>query len=34
MPPESVAQVDAVLRINEDVLRYLIVRSEEVGGAE
>lgn len=29
MPPQATAEVDRLLRINEDVIRYLIVRTDE-----
>jgi len=34
LPPESVDEVESALRINEDVLRYLIVRNEADEPAE
>jgi small subunit ribosomal protein S6 len=30
LPPEAVAPIEASLTINEDVLRYLIVRTDEI----
>lgn len=34
MPPSGVAEVERVLRLNEEVIRFLIVRKDENGGEE
>ncbi|HRJ45671.1 MAG: 30S ribosomal protein S6 [Caldilineaceae bacterium] len=34
MPPGGVAEVERILRLNEDVIRFLVVRKDDEGGEE
>ena len=34
MPPSGVTEVERVMRLNENVIRFLVVRKDEEGGEE